>query len=242
MTADRDLAERLLGLIDLTSLNDARDDDIAGLCDAADTEFGAVAAVCSWPTFTKEMKERLAGTGIPVAVVTNFPHGRANIAAAVEEAATAAGKGADEIDLVWPYREWLAGHELKAMEMITEVKGAIGPAVLKVILETGALGDPMTIRSAADDALTAGADVLKTSTGKIEIGATPEAAQALLMAIKASGRDAGFKASGGIRSLEDAETYLQLAEITMGPDWIDAKHFRIGASSLLAAVLEVLKA
>ncbi len=103
------LAARLLPLIDLTSLNDARDDDIAGLCRAAQTPHGPVAAVCSWPVFAGAAKERLSGAGIAVAAVLNFPEGTTPLAAVLEEAEAAMAAGADELDLVWPYQAWLAG-------------------------------------------------------------------------------------------------------------------------------------
>jgi deoxyribose-phosphate aldolase len=111
---------------------------------------------------------------------------------------------------------------------------------LKVILETGELGDAATIRAAADLALAAGADFVKTSTGKVKINATPEAAAELLAAIRACGRPAGFKAAGGIRTIADAAAYLALADAIMGPAWAAPATFRFGASGLLDALHGVL--
>lgn len=236
----RDTARRLLPLLDLTSLNDARDDDIPALCAKAVTPRGQVAAVCSWPDFTAEMKTRLAGSGIAVAVVINFPEGHAGAEAAAQEAATAVAAGADELDLVMPYEDWLAGRRDAARETIRTVKDVAGAAHLKVILETGAFDNPTDMAEAARDAIAAGADFLKTSSGKIAVGATPEAAEALLGVIRDGSGRIGFKAAGGIRTLDDAAGYLDIAEGLLGADWITPEHFRIGASKLLDVVLEEL--
>ncbi len=242
MSARRqELARRLLPLLDLTSLNDARDDDIATLCAKAVTPEGSVAAVCSWPNFATEMAERLAGSGIGVAVVIDFPEGEAPAEAAAAEARQAVAAGATELDLVMPYRAWLAGDREAAKAQIAAVKATAGTAVLKVILETGAFPGPAEMAEAARDAVAAGADVLKTSTGKIAVGATPKAAEALLGVIRETGGTVGFKAAGGIRSLEDAATYLEIAERHLGADWITPAHFRIGASKLLDVVLAALE-
>jgi deoxyribose-phosphate aldolase len=111
---------------------------------------------------------------------------------------------------------------------------------LKVILETGELGDAATIRAAADLALAAGADFVKTSTGKVAVNATPQAAEILLEAIRASGRPAGFKAAGGIRTVTEAAVYLDLADRILGPGWVSPETFRFGASGLLGDVLAAL--
>ena len=238
----QDLAWRLLPLLDLTSLNDARDDDVAALCAKAATPRGQVAAVCSWPDFAAEMAERLAGSGIGVAVVIDFPDGTSPAEAAAAEARQAVAAGATELDLVMPYRAWLAGERDRAKAQIAAVKAVAGAAVLKVILETGAFPGPSEMAEAARDAIVAGADLLKTSTGKIAVGATPAAAEALLGVIRETGGTVGFKAAGGIRSLEDAAAYLEIAERHLGADWIDPRHFRIGASKLLDTVLAALEA
>jgi len=238
----RDLARCLLPLLDLTSLNNARDDDVAALCAKAATPRGKVAAVCSWPGFAAEMAKRLAGSGIGIAVVIDFPEGAAPAEAAAAEARQAVADGATELDLVMPYRAWLAGERDAAKAQIAAVKSAAGAAVLKVILETGAFPGPAEMAEAARDAIAAGADLLKTSTGKIAVGATPEAAEALLGVIRDAGGGIGFKAAGGIRSLEDAAAYLKIAERHLGADWVTPAHFRIGASKLLDAVLAALEA
>lgn len=234
------IAWRLLACLDLTSLNDAHDDDIAALCAKAVTPHGSVAAVCSWPEFAGEMAAKLSDQVPKVAVVINFPEGEADAGAAAREAEAARKAGAQELDLVWPYRAWLAGERDRACDLITAVKEAGAGALLKVILETGALGEPDTIRQASEAAIAAGADMLKTSTGKIATGATLPAAQAMLETIQASGGTVGFKASGGLRSLSDTIAYLELAEEILGAGWASPARFRIGASRLLDDILTAL--
>ncbi|MDJ0937113.1 MAG: deoxyribose-phosphate aldolase [Kiloniellales bacterium] len=236
------LARRLLPLLDLTSLNDDRDDDIARLCAKAATPHGKVAAVCSWPDFAAEMAERLAGSGIGIAVVIDFPEGKGTAKSAAAEVRQALADGATEFDLVMPYRSWLAGERNSAKANISAVKAAAGTALVKVILETGAFPGAAEIAEAARDAIVAGADVLKTSTGKIAVGATPEAAEAMLGVIQKAGGGVGFKAAGGIRNLEDAAVYLDIAERHLGAAWITPAHLRIGASKLLDLVLASLEA
>lgn len=238
--AEKQTLRRLLASIDLTSLNDAHDDDIAVLCQKALTPFGPVAAVCSWTEFTADMTKRLAGESPAVAAVINFPYGDSDSKAAADEARDAVAAGANELDLVWPYRAWLAGEKNTACAVIAAVKAVAGAAKLKVILETGALGKADIVARASADAIAAGADVLKTSTGKIAQGASLEAAEAMLGAIRASGKDVGFKASGGIRTVAEATAYLNLAERIMGPGWATPAHFRIGASRLLDDLLSSL--
>lgn len=236
------VAARALGLLDLTSLND--DDDAAvvdALCARARTAFGPVAAVCIWPRFVAQAKEHLHGSGIKVAAVANFPAGGDDLARALQDTREIVGQGGDEVDLVMPYHRWLAGDRDVAKDMIASIKQACGDkARLKVILETGKLGDRQHIYDASRDAIDAGADMIKTSTGKIAVSATLEAAEAMLIAIKESGRDVGFKAAGGIRDTAGAGQYLALADLIMGADWADPWRFRFGASGLLNDLLAVL--
>ena len=236
------VAARALGLLDLTSLND--DDDeavVAELCERARTAFGPVAAVCIWPRFVGQAKELLHGTGIRVAAVANFPAGGDNLALALSDTREIVGQGGDEVDLVMPYERWLAGDTPLACEMVASCKETCGErALLKVILETGKLEDPTIIYDATTALIVAGADFVKTSTGKVAVSATPEAAEAMLQAIKDLGADVGFKAAGGIRDTAGAGEYLALADRIMGPDWADPWHFRFGASGLLNDLLAVL--
>ena len=238
MSAPADLIVRLVGLLDLTSLNDGRDDDIAALCAKALTPLGPVAAVCSWPEFTQDMVRQVAGRGPKVAVVIDFPAGQGAPDDVQAEASQAVRDGADELDLVWPYRTWQAGDREGAIALVRAVKAASGGARLKVILETGVLQNPDLIAAASRDAIEGGADMLKTSSGKTASGASLPAAEAMLRAIHASGREVGFKASGGIGTVEQAAAYLNLAEDIMGAGWATPAHFRIGASRLLDALLK----
>ena len=239
--ADWGVALRVLSCIDLTSLNDARDDDVAALCAKAVTPRGPVAAVCSWPEHVPAMARRLPRRPPGIAAVVNFPAGEADPDAAAAEALRARQAGADELDLVFPYRAWLAGRRDEALAVVAAVRGACPESRLKVILETGAFGeDAAAMTEAGCAVIAAGADFLKTSTGKIAQGASPQAARALLAAIARTDRPVGFKASGGIRSLADATRYLALAEEVMGPGWVRPARFRIGASGLLDAVLAAL--
>ncbi len=233
---------QLLGLLDLTSLNETDDaTTIVRLCERAITPFGKVAAVCVWPRFAALCRERLQGSGVRVASVANFPHGGAASARALRETQQAIAAGSDEVDLVFPYRHWLAGERDRACELIHTCKQACGSQViLKVILETGALPTPAQIAAASRDAIAAGAAFLKTSTGKAHGGATLAAATVMLAAIKETGGTVGFKAAGGLRTVRDALPYLALAEGVMGSAWVGPHTFRIGASALLDDLLLVL--
>ena len=236
------VAARALPLIDLTDLGDAATEAGArDLCARAVTPHGAVAAVCLWPRFVAVAKAALAGTGVRIATVVNFPAGGEDTRAVEAETAQAIAAGADEIDLVMPYRAFLAGRPGFAETQIGRVKRICeGRALLKVILETGEIAVPAEIRAAADLALAAGADFVKTSTGKVAVNATEQASELLLEAVRACGRPAGFKAAGGIRSVADASVHLAAADRIMGPGWASPATFRLGASSLLADVLATL--
>jgi deoxyribose-phosphate aldolase len=245
MTDTTALARRLLGLIDLTSLN-ATDDDasVSKLAALAATPAGRVAALCIWPRFIAVGRKALGGSGVPIAVVTNFPEGASNVAAAADETAEAVKDGADEIDVVFPYRALLSGDEATGVALVRACRAACGPkALLKVILETGQLGSVEHIRRAAELAVEGGAHFIKTSTGKTQPGATVQAAQVMIdviAAAKARGVSVGLKPSGGISSMADAQAYLELYEKRFGAGSATAATFRIGASSLMKPVLAAL--
>jgi deoxyribose-phosphate aldolase len=239
---DAAVARRPIGLLDLTDL--AADADAAGaasLCDRAAS--AAVAAVCVWPAFVEQCAARLAGTGVLVATVVNFPAGTdpADRVAAVTASALAAG--ADEIDVVLPYRALIDGDLEVAGRLVAAVSELIERPrrLLKVILETGELPDQETVALAARIAIQSGADFVKTSTGKTRVSATPEAARTMLDVIRATSHRVGLKPSGGIRDLAAASTYLQLAREAMGPSWISPATFRFGASGLRDALLAVIE-
>ncbi len=245
-SARASLARRLLSLVDLTSLNESDDAaSIAKIASLAHTPAGRVAALCTWGRLVGAARTVLAGSNIAVAAVANFPAGAADIDAAAAETAAAIAAGADEVDVVFPYREFLAGRPDSGLQLVRACRAACGERVLlKVILETGQIAAPERIRRAAEIAIEGGAQFLKTSTGKTEPGATPEAAVALLAAIGDAGRHGlriGFKASGGIRSIEQAQSYLRLYEDRFGADSARPENFRIGASALIHELLAQLQ-
>lgn len=246
MTDLKPVARQALALMDLTSLND--DDDsarIQALCRRADTPAGRPAALCLYPAFIEDAQRELDALGLTrhvrIATVTNFPEGAPNAERAARETRLAVAAGADEVDVVFPYRALLDGAPDVGRLLVEACREACGGATLKVILESGELKDPALIRQAAEIAITAGADFIKTSTGKVAVNATLESAEIMLETIRDSGRDVGFKAAGGIRTTEDAKAYLDLAARIMGEAWISPAHFRFGASGLLDALLATLE-
>jgi deoxyribose-phosphate aldolase len=238
------IAARALPLVDLTDLTDTcTDAAIRELCAKAMTPAGPVAAVCVFPAFVALSKACLKGSAVKVATVVNFPGGGEDTGAVERETAGAIEAGADEIDLVMPYTALLRGQAGFAETQIVRIRRiCASPVRLKVILETGKLVDPSTIRLASDIALAAGVDFIKTSTGKVAVNATPEAAEIMLRAIAESGCPAGFKAAGGIRTTADAGLYLAIADRILGPSWASPDTFRFGASGLLTDLLATLGA
>ena len=235
MSERKDTALRALKLLDLTNLNDdCSQADIEALCKRANGEHGKTAAVCIWPRFVAQAKSLLEGTGIRVATVVNFPGGGTDTDTVIEETKAALAAGADEIDLVFPYRAFLAGDHDVAIKQIEAIKALIKPpCLLKVILETGKLVHEPLIKNASNLAIAAGADFIKTSTGKVQVNATPETARIMLRAIKASGKSVGFKPAGGMKTTEDTGEYLALADEILGPDWASPATLRFGASGVL---------
>lgn len=232
-------ARLAISVLDLTDLgDDSTAEDIARLCDRA--AVAETAAVCVWPRFVPACTDRLAATGVRVATVVNFPTGDEPVADVVAMTRRALEEGAGEIDVVLPYRAWLAGDEAAAATVLDQVRHEASDATMKVILETGELPDRAAVDRAAHFAIAHGADFVKTSTGKTAVSATLEVAEIILEAIAVSGRPVGFKASGGIRSAEAAAAYLDLADTIMGPGWATPATFRFGASGLLDALLAEL--
>ena len=236
-------ALKALHLIDLTSLNDSDTDaSIEALAASADTPVGTPAALCVYPRFIATARSALAARGLslPIATVTNFPSGELSPEAAALETAEAVRLGADEVDLVFPYRALQAGDPQLGRELVAAGRAAAAGKCLKVILESGELREPKLIRQASEIAIEAGADFIKTSTGKVEVSATLEAAGEMLAVIRVAGRRVGFKAAGGVRSAEEAAAYLALAERLLGPGWATPATFRFGASGLLGNLLATL--
>ncbi len=242
MTADLKAAARTaLACLDLTSLNDADTAaDIDALCARAQTAHGPVAAVCVWPRFVAQARAALPAS-IKVAAVANFPAGALDVQRALADVAEIAQAGGDEVDVVLPYRALLADQVTEVAEFLSEVRFASRPLTLKVIIESGELATTERIAQATRMALAAGADFVKTSTGKTAVGATPAAAAVMLKEIKSSGLlSAGFKASGGVRSVADAAGYIAQAEAALGASALNAQRLRFGASGLLTDIESVL--
>ncbi len=232
-----DTARRAIRLLDLTELGDkATDDDVTALCARAAGPHGTVAAVCVWPRHVELAKRLVDAHGVRVATVVNFPSGDDTVGDVVALTKAALADGADEIDLVLPYRPFLGGDTAHAAAMINAVRAASAGHTLKVILETGELTEPAAIRAAAELAVAHGADFIKTSTGKTPTSASLEATAIMLDVICNVAHPVGLKPSGGIRTLADAVAYLDQADAVMGPDWATPATFRFGASGLLTAL------
>jgi deoxyribose-phosphate aldolase len=236
-------ARTALRCLDLTSLNEADTEaDIERLCARAQTPHGPVAAVCVWPRFVALARRHLPAS-IRVAAVANFPAGGTDIEATLREVQALVAAGAQEVDVVLPWRALLAGDEAAARRLLVATRAACARQVLKVILETGELADAAQIEAASRLALAAGADFLKTSTGKVPVGATLPAAEAMLRAIAAvpAARErVGLKLSGGLRRVAELPPYLGRVEHGLGAAALQPGRFRIGASALLDDILAVL--
>lgn len=235
-------AHTLIRLLDLTSLNaDDTEYTIESLCQKAHTPYGNVAAVCVWPRFVSQAKKLLSSNSIKIATVVNFPNGENNISALKKEIYQSLEAGANEIDAVFPYHEFLKKNYKACETFVSSARELCEGRTLKIILETGELVSAVKISEASQICIEQGADFIKTSTGKSKVSATPEAANAILEIIAAGKHNVGFKASGGIRTIDDAKKYLVLATDIMGYKWITPANMRIGASSLLDNLISVIR-
>jgi deoxyribose-phosphate aldolase len=238
-----------ISMIDLTTLEGK---DTAGkvfaLCqkairpDPTDRSIPHVAAVCVYPTMVPFVKPALEGSGVKTAsVATGFPSGQTFTDIKVAETRQTLAMGAEEIDMVIDRGAFLSGNYQKVFDEIAEVKEACGPAHLKVILETGDLGNYDQVRKASMIAMFAGADFIKTSTGKVGVNATLPVTLVMLEAIRdfhhETGKRMGMKPAGGISNAKLALSYLVLLYETLGGEWMTPDLFRIGASSLLNDIL-----
>jgi deoxyribose-phosphate aldolase len=202
----------------------------------------SVAAVCVYPNLVPAAKEALRGSSVKVAsVATAFPSGQSSMEVKLADTAEAIAAGADEIDMVIDRGAFLSGYYRAVYDEIVAIKAACGDVHLKVILETGELGSYDAVRRASDLALEAGADFIKTSTGKVGTNATFPVAVTMCEAIRdyarRTGRRAGLKVAGGVRNTKQAMTYLVIIKETLGESWLTPDLFRIGASSLLDDLL-----
>ena len=238
-----------IGCMDLTSL-EGKDSEgrVRSLCAKALhpaphlPDVPHVAAVCLYPNLVAIAKQLLRGTDVKVAAVsTAFPSGLSSMEVKLADTAQAIAAGADEIDMVIDRGAFLSGHYREVYDEIVDVKKVCGPVHLKVILETGELGSYDNVRRASDLALEAGADFIKTSTGKVGTNATFPVAVTMCEAIRdyarRTGRRAGLKVAGGVRTTKQAMTYLVIIKETLGESWLTPDLFRIGASSLLDDLL-----
>lgn len=208
----------------------------------SDPSIPHVAALCIYPRLVSLAAEVLAGSGVKVAsVATAFPSGQAPLGARLEEIESAVADGANEIDIVISRGAFLAGSEAAVFEEVAASKQAAGAAHVKAILETGELGSYDRVRRASLIAMAAGADTIKTSTGKISPASTLPVAVVMAEAIRdfhdRTGIRVGLKVAGGIRSAKDALRYLVIVKETLGSEWLSPDLFRIGASSLLNDLL-----
>jgi deoxyribose-phosphate aldolase len=241
-----DLAIRM---IDLTTLEGAdTPGKVAALCskavrpDPSDPDLPSVAAVCVYPNMVPTAVERLRGTGVKVASVASaFPSGQSPLDVKLRDVEDAVAMGADEVDMVIDRGAFLAGRYAKVYDEIVRVRDACGPAHLKVILEVAELGTYDNVRRASILAMAAGADFVKTSTGKLPGAATLPVTLVMLEAIRdvyeQTGRKVGMKPAGGIRQSKQAVQYLVQLHETLGPEWLTPDLYRFGASSLLNDVL-----
>lgn len=238
-----EIATRALRCLDLTDLTETcTDQSVDALCAKAIDPRGPAAAVCIWPQFVSRAKSVLKGSPVRIATVVNFPSGDEEIGRVMDDTDEALEDGANEIDLVLPYKALRSGERGQALDMVVAIRDRVDQnRILKVILETGELKDPDLIKAAALLSIEGGADFIKTSTGKTPVSATLEAAEIMLRTILATDHSVGLKPSGGIRTAQDAALYFNLADRIMGEDWATPRTFRLGASGLYDALIGALQ-
>lgn len=239
----------ILNSIDLTSLNSSDNKSniihMTGKVNSYQSRFSNipnVAAICVFPNFVSVVKEKLTAKNVKIASVAgSFPTSQTFRSIKVAECKMAIDAGADEIDVVIPVGAFLGNDYALVAEEIRELKTAVGDRVLKVIVESGLLADYEQIFRASTIAMDAGADFIKTSTGKTPVSATPEAAFVMCRAIadfySETGIRVGFKAAGGIVTAADALSYYNIVSYCLGKEWLNNKLFRIGASRLANNIL-----
>jgi len=246
------LLKHILGLVDLTTLEGAdTNEKVIALCEKAkgfkDKSRGVpdVAAVCVYPVFVRLVKYQLKGSDIKTASVAGaFPSGQSPLSVKLMEVQYAVDQGADEIDMVISRGKFLQGEYNEVFDEIASIRDVCKNVLLKVILETGELQTIENIRKASEIAINAGADFIKTSTGKIQPAATELAVLVMLDTIneyyEKNSKKIGVKAAGGISSPDQAINYYQLVSKTLGDQWIDKEYFRIGASSLTDNITKMI--
>lgn len=243
----------ILGLVDLTTLNSTDTPSKVKSMIEKVNEFQShypgypsVAAVCVYPNFAGLVKDNLKDTKVKIAVVAGgFPSSQSFTEIKIAECKEAVAQGADEVDIVLSLNQFLDGDYISASQEICRIKESIGEVHLKVILETGALKTPELIAKASDLAIESGADFIKTSTGKMDPAATPEATYVMCKCIKEyykrTGLKIGFKAAGGISTTDEAIFYYAIVDTILGADWLNPELFRFGASRLANNLLTKLE-
>ncbi|MEE5130498.1 deoxyribose-phosphate aldolase [Pseudomonas alliivorans] len=239
---DEQLARQAIALMELFALNhDDTEQRIMGVCQRALTPLGPVAAVSVSSRFVclaRTTLDRLQAYQVKVVAVVNFPYGGTDFEAAASETRAAMLAGADEVDVVYPFRALLGGDEQTGADLISACRSRLdGRVKLTVTLETGELRDSEVIHTACRAAIEADADFLKTGTGKSARHATPQAARIMLESIADTGGQVGFKVAGGLRTFEDARPFIHLAHARFGAHWIVSDRVRLGGSSLLDDLL-----
>ena len=242
----------LMGSIELTTLKNTDCDrsviKFTEKVNQFDSEFPTlphVATICVYPCFAEAVKDTLQVDGVEIACVSgSFPSSQARIEVKIAETSLAIADGATEIDIVMPVGKFLDGDYDGVVEDIAELKAACGEAAMKVILETGCLRDAKDIKIASILSMYAGADYIKTSTGKEKVSATPEAAYVMCQAIKEyyeeTGIQIGFKPAGGINTVRDAVIYYTIVKEVLGEKWLTNKWLRLGTSRLANLLLSEL--
>ncbi len=253
-TAERKtVLKKILNLIDLTTLEGSDNkESINALCAKAlsfenqEKAIPKVAAVCVYPTMVHHAKAALIDSPLPIAAVAGaFPSSQSPLHLRAEEVKYAVAEGATEIDMVISTGRFLEGDYNFVMQEVETLKQASGDALLKVILETGILKTSANIRLASELSIKAGADFIKTSTGKVAVNATPEAVIEMCRVIaesyKSTGRKIGIKAAGGISDPETALVYYFIVKEILGEEWLNNKLFRIGASRLAEKLINEIQ-
>ena len=248
-----DILGRIYNCIDNTTLSGADSkvqiDLLCSNCLSMCSKLGGrqqVAAVCVYPVFVRRAKLLLADSAIRVASVAGaFPSGQSPLSIKLQEVKYAVDEGADEIDMVISRGALLEGDVQRVFDEIASIREVTGRNTLKVILETGELQTSENIRKASEIAIAAGADFIKTSTGKIAVGATIDAAKIMLQVIgehfQNTGKMVGFKAAGGISTAKDALVYYSIGSTVLGRQWMDKKFFRFGVSRLGNSLMSAIE-
>lgn len=239
------VARKIIEIMDLTVLDLFL--DVTDLINRAHSPYGNVAAVCIYPDHVEMVRAELdrRHSSVKLATVANFPEGELNRYRAIREVKKAIEAGADEVDVVFPYRALLQNQGRLCLDFLMAIRQEIPEtAVFKVIIETGRLETEDKIKEATRLAAKAGADFVKTSTGRKKPGASLKAARWMMETLLAGDYEhqTGIKISGGVREYRDAVQYLDLAIEMMGIDWVTPEHFRIGSSQLYDNLIEIIEA